>query len=64
LYCPSNVKHSITNVGKTPAKVLRVSACNEAANMGEAIWTYWKPNGPDKPEVIVKKPVKKTSAKK
>jgi hypothetical protein len=41
-----------------------VSACNEAANMGEAIWTYWKPNGPDKPEVIVKKPVKKTSAKK
>ena len=64
LYCPSNIKHSITNVGKTQAKVLRVSACNEAAKMGDAVWTYWKPNGPDKPKVIVKKPVKKTSAKK
>jgi hypothetical protein len=32
--------------------------------MGDAIWTYWKPNGPDKPKVIVKKPVKKTSARK
>jgi quercetin dioxygenase-like cupin family protein len=55
LYCPSNVKHSITNVGKGNAKVLRVSACNEAAKMGEAVWTYWKPNGPDHKVPAMKK---------
>jgi quercetin dioxygenase-like cupin family protein len=55
LYCPSNIKHSVTNVGKTNAKVLRVSACNEAAKMGEAVWTYWKPNGPDHPKRFYKR---------
>jgi quercetin dioxygenase-like cupin family protein len=55
LYCPSNIKHSITNIGKTPAKALRVSACNEAAKMGEAVWTTWKPNGPAHQKVVIKK---------
>jgi quercetin dioxygenase-like cupin family protein len=64
LYCPSNVKHSITNVGKTPAKVLRVSACNEAARMGDAVWTTWVPNGPAHEKVEVKKRVRKTAARK
>jgi quercetin dioxygenase-like cupin family protein len=64
LYCPSNIKHSITNVGKTPAKVLRVSACNEAAKMGEAIWTTWKPNGPPHEKVQIKKRAAKKPAKK
>lgn len=34
IYCPSNVKHAILNVGKTTAKVLRIAACNEGAVMG------------------------------
>jgi quercetin dioxygenase-like cupin family protein len=34
IYCPSNIKHSILNVGKTTAKVLRIAACNEGAVMG------------------------------
>ena len=39
IYCPSNVKHSILNVGKGPAKVLRISGCNDGAKMGGAIYT-------------------------
>jgi len=34
IYCPSNVRHAILNVGKTKAKVLRIAACNEGAVMG------------------------------
>ncbi len=34
IYCPSNVKHAILNVGKSTAKVLRIAACNEGAIMG------------------------------
>ena len=59
LYCPSNIKHSITNVGKTTAKVLRISACGEAAKMGEAVWTTWKPNGPAHEKIETKKSQKK-----
>jgi quercetin dioxygenase-like cupin family protein len=39
IYCPSNVKHAILNVGKTTAKVLRISGCNEGAKMGGATYT-------------------------
>ena len=59
IYCPSNIKHSITNVGKTTAKVLRISACGEAANMGDAVWTTWKPDGPPHIKTAVKKSPKK-----
>jgi len=34
IYCPSNIKHSILNVGKTTAKVLRLAACGEGETMG------------------------------
>jgi quercetin dioxygenase-like cupin family protein len=34
IYCPSNIKHSILNVGKTTAKILRIAACNEGEVMG------------------------------
>ena len=61
LYCPSNIKHSITNVGKVQAKVLRISACGEAAKMGEAIWTTWKPGGPPHEKPVIKKSPKKLS---
>jgi quercetin dioxygenase-like cupin family protein len=34
IYCPSNIKHAILNVGKTTAKVLRIAACGEGNVMG------------------------------
>ena len=34
IYCPSNIKHSILNVGKTTAKVLRIAACGDGEKMG------------------------------
>ena len=34
IYCPSNVKHAILNVGKTTAKVLRIAGCGEGKIMG------------------------------
>ena len=34
IYCPSNIKHSILNVGKTTAKVLRIAGCGEGNVMG------------------------------
>jgi quercetin dioxygenase-like cupin family protein len=34
IYCPSNVKHAILNVGKTTAKVLRIAGCGEGNVMG------------------------------
>ena len=43
IYCPSNVKHSILNVGKGIAKVLRISGCAEGAEMGGAVYTKNKP---------------------
>ena len=54
IYCPSNIKHSITNVGKVTAKVLRISGSGEAEKMGEAIWTTWKPGGPAHQKMEVK----------
>jgi quercetin dioxygenase-like cupin family protein len=34
IYCPSNVKHAILNVGDTTAKVLRIAGCDKGAKMG------------------------------
>jgi quercetin dioxygenase-like cupin family protein len=34
IYCPSNVKHAILNVGKTTAKVLRIAGCDQGKKMG------------------------------
>jgi len=45
LYCPSNIKHSITNVGKTNAKVLRWAPATKRQD-GRSGVDYWKPNGP------------------
>lgn len=39
IYCRSNVKHSITNVGKDTAKVLRLGAAGSGDNKGRTIYT-------------------------
>ena len=50
IYCPSNIKHSITNIGKRPAKVLRIKGSIEGEKSGDAVFTngqvridYWFP---------------------
>ena len=51
VYCPSNIKHSITNVGKGTAKILRIKGSGEGVKTGGAIFTkgkgrvdYWRPD--------------------
>ena len=44
IYCPSNVRHSIKNVGKTVAKVLRMSGSAEGKKMGGPVYSQ-KPSG-------------------
>ena len=44
IYCPSNVRHSIKNVGKTVAKVLRMSGSAEGKKMGGPVYSK-KPSG-------------------
>ncbi len=44
IYCTSNVKHSITNVGKGIAKVLSIFGAGEGETMGPAVWSK-KPSG-------------------
>ncbi len=44
IYCPSNVKASITNVGKGIAKVLRITGSGEGETMGPVVRTK-KPSG-------------------
>ena len=39
IYCPSNIKHSITNVGKGMAKLIRVSGSGEGARMGGPVYS-------------------------
>ena len=39
IYCPSDQRHSITNVGKGLAKILRISGCNDGAKMGGPVWS-------------------------
>ena len=50
IYCPSNIKHSITNIGKRPAKILRIKGSIEGEKSGDAVFTrgevridYWVP---------------------
>jgi len=61
---PFKLKHSITNVGKVPAKVLRCERLHEARKWGLQSGRIWKQTGRISLKVIVKKPVKKTSARK
>jgi len=35
IYCPSNVRHSITNVGKGTAKILRIKGSGEGEKTGK-----------------------------
>ena len=42
IYCPSNVKHSITNVGKGLAKILRITGSGEGEQMSEPTYTKKK----------------------
>jgi quercetin dioxygenase-like cupin family protein len=44
IYCPSNVRHSIKNVGNTTAKVLRMSGSAEGKKMGGPVYSK-KPSG-------------------
>jgi quercetin dioxygenase-like cupin family protein len=39
IYCPSNVRHSILNVGKDTAKVLRISGSGKGQKMGDAVYS-------------------------
>jgi mannose-6-phosphate isomerase-like protein (cupin superfamily) len=39
IYCPSNLRHSITNVGKGMAKIIRMSGSGEGNVMGEAVYS-------------------------
>jgi mannose-6-phosphate isomerase-like protein (cupin superfamily) len=50
IYCPSNVRHSITNVGKGTAKILRIKGSGEGEKTGKVVYTkeqgrvdYWVP---------------------
>ena len=38
IYCPSNVRHSLTNVGKGIAKYLRISGSAKGAKMGGPVY--------------------------
>ena len=49
IYCPSNIKHSITNIGKGNAKILRIKGSGEGEKTVGAIFTskkgkvdYWQ----------------------
>ena len=44
IYCPSNVRHSVKNVGKSVAKVLRMSGSAEGKKMGGPVYSK-KPSG-------------------
>ena len=65
IYCQSNIRHSITNVGKGTAKILRLSGCNNGAKMGGAVWSKmpsgdltahdWKLADGTKPEKMISK---------
>ncbi len=53
IYCPSNVLHSITNVGKGTAKILRIKGSGEGDKTGTVVYTkepgrrdYWVPAKP------------------
>lgn len=53
IYCPSNVRHSITNVGKGTAKILRIKGSGEGEKTGKVVYTkeqgrvdYWVPAKP------------------
>ena len=53
IYCPSNVRHSITNVGKGTAKILRIKGSGEGEKTGTVVYTkeqgrvdYWVPAKP------------------
>ena len=42
IYCPSNVKHSMINVGKSLAKLIMVSGSGEGEKMGAPVYTKKK----------------------
>ena len=56
IYCPSNIRHSITNAGDGPAKLLRMSGSAEGKKMGGPVYSKmpsgdlgvmpWKVAGP------------------
>ena len=53
IYCPSNIRHSITNVGKRTAKILRIKGSGEGEKTGTVVYTkekrrvdYWAPAKP------------------
>ena len=39
IYCPSNVRHSITNVGKSKAKVISIDASAEGVRGGPLVYS-------------------------
>lgn len=56
IYCPSNIRHSITNIGIGPAKILRIKGSGEGEKTGRVVYTkkkgrvnYWLPVNPKEP---------------
>ena len=47
IYCPSSVRHSITNVGKTAAKVISIDASAKGVRGGAVVYSK-PPTGGDK----------------
>jgi mannose-6-phosphate isomerase-like protein (cupin superfamily) len=39
IYCPSNMRHSLLNVGQDTAKVLRISGSGKGDKMGDAVYS-------------------------
>jgi len=39
IYCPSNIRHSITNAGNGLAKILRISGSAEGKKMGGPVYS-------------------------
>jgi quercetin dioxygenase-like cupin family protein len=39
IYCPSNIRHSVTNIGKSLAKVLTIDASGEGEKSGLKVYS-------------------------
>ena len=39
IYAPSNIRHSVTNIGKGPAKILKIAATGKGEKMEPPVFT-------------------------
>jgi mannose-6-phosphate isomerase-like protein (cupin superfamily) len=45
IYCPSNVKHSVTNISKTIAKIMTIDTSNEGEKSGILVYSKMPTGG-------------------